>query len=296
MRNKDSNCIVSSGYLKFTDFKKFIEKNSYIEKIEISFCGEIFLNPELEDIIKYAHKKGITLTAYNGTNFNNVSDEILECLVKYKFEGLTISIDGATPETYAKYRRNGDFDKVIGNIKKLNYYKEKHKSKFPILLWQYIIFQHNRHEIEKAAILSKNLGTYIYFKEPWNNRDIFNQLTTKEKTQIKEARQHRAADNDIKWILQNLGWTECYSPWIKPQINWDGNLLVCCCSTRHEYNINVFESNLKHSLNANKVKYIKKVLEGKIKGDNTIECTNCPFFANRLKNNNFINPKEIKFI
>ena len=94
MRKNDSNIIVGNGYLKFKDFKNFIDKNPYIKKIELSFCGEIFLNPELNEIIKYAYKKNVELTALNGVNFNTVSDETLETLVKYKFKGIKQIIQG----------------------------------------------------------------------------------------------------------------------------------------------------------------------------------------------------------
>jgi len=212
MRKKDSNCIVGNGYLKFNDFKKFIEKNPYIERVEISFCGEIFLNPELPEIIKYANEKEIQLTAFNGVNFNTISDEMLEMLVKYKFTGLTFSIDGASPETYSIYRRKGDFKKVIDNIKKLNTYKKMYKSKYPVLKWQYIVFEHNRHEIEQAIKISKELGTYIYFKAPWHDNDTLHKLTHQEKIQIRQALDYKISDNEILEVMNNNIWYECYSP------------------------------------------------------------------------------------
>ena len=45
------------GYLKFENFKNLVDDNPQIEEIEISNNGEIFLNPELDKIIEYAHKK-----------------------------------------------------------------------------------------------------------------------------------------------------------------------------------------------------------------------------------------------
>ena len=92
------------GYLKFDDFKKFVDDNDFIKEIELSNNGEIFLNPELDEIIKYAYMKKIKLRAFNGVNLNTVSEKTLENLVKYKFRLLKVSIDGATPETYKIYR------------------------------------------------------------------------------------------------------------------------------------------------------------------------------------------------
>ena len=65
------------GYLKFSDFKKFVDDNEF-QEIELSNNGEIFLNPDLDKIIKYAYKKGIRLTALTGVNLNRVSLKTLE--------------------------------------------------------------------------------------------------------------------------------------------------------------------------------------------------------------------------
>ena len=96
----DVGRLIGQGFLKFSHFKKFIDKNPSIRGIELSNWGELFLNNELLDIIRYAHQKNVQLTAYNGANLNTVSPKILEALVKYKFHSITCSIDGTTQETY----------------------------------------------------------------------------------------------------------------------------------------------------------------------------------------------------
>ncbi|MGB3863443.1 MAG: hypothetical protein WA915_15295, partial [Candidatus Aminicenantaceae bacterium] len=78
--------IVGRGYLRFSDFQRFVEQNTRIRNIELSNYGEIFLNPELKDIITFAHSKNINLTALNGVNLNEVNDDILETLVKFRFK------------------------------------------------------------------------------------------------------------------------------------------------------------------------------------------------------------------
>jgi hypothetical protein len=74
------------------------------------------------------------LNADVGVNLNDVSEDVLKGLVKYKFHGLTCSIDGASNDTYKQYRINGDFRKVILNIKRVNFFKQKYRSKYPLLL------------------------------------------------------------------------------------------------------------------------------------------------------------------
>lgn len=292
MRKDDKNCIIGNGYLKFKDFKKFIEKHPYIKDIELSLSGEIFLNPELLEIIKYAYEKNVKLTAFNGVNFNTVSDEMLEALVKYKFTGITFSIDGTSQKTYEMYRRNGNFDKVIENIKKLNKYKEKYNSKFPILNWQYIVFEHNKHEIIETTKLKEELKiTMLYFKEPWGSGG-FDIETKIEISQVQKTF-NKETDNEIIQILKENNIYLCLYPWLKPQINWNGTLLGCCCSTHHDLTANVFKDGLKKALNNKKVKYMKAVLTGKSQSDETLHCTYCPFYLQMKRNNKFITESTI---
>ena len=114
---------LGSGFLKFSDFKKIVDDNPWVSQIELSNWGEIFLNRELVQIIRYAYERNVALKATNGVNLNSVSEETLEALIKYRFRGISCSIDGASQQTYSQYRRNGNFQKVIDNIKIINKFK-----------------------------------------------------------------------------------------------------------------------------------------------------------------------------
>ena len=74
---------------------------------------------------------------------------------------MTVSLDGASQETYEIYRVGGAFERVINNIKAINAYKKQYKSAVPILLWQFVAFGHNEHEIAKAKTLATRLGMHF---------------------------------------------------------------------------------------------------------------------------------------
>lgn len=85
------------------------------------------MNPELEDILDYAWQKKIYVSMCNGVNFNDVLEKVIDLMARSEVvKRINISIDGASQEVYVKYRRNGNFDKVIGNIRKLNAAKDKY--------------------------------------------------------------------------------------------------------------------------------------------------------------------------
>ncbi len=235
------------GYLKFENFKKLVDDNKF-NKIELSNNGEIFLNPELDKIIEYGYKKNVELCACNGVNLNTVNKKTLENLVKYKFSNLYISIDGATPKTYSIYRQGGDFNTVIENIKKINYFKKKYNSQFPILTWQFIPFGHNEHEIELAKKKALELNMKIKFKKnivpdysPVENTKMVMELTGMD-------------------LTKNSKHFFCKQIFNTPQIDYNGNLLGCCFIKIADFDKNVFEHGFLNSLNSPNYIYAKHML------------------------------------
>src|SRR5262249_42375213 len=122
---------VGGGFLRFEDFRKLLDDNPGLKRIELSNWGEIFLNPALLSVLKLAHERGVYLTADNGVNLNKIRPEVLEGLVRYQFRSLVCSIDGASEETYSIYRVRGKFANVIDNIRKINELKQRYSSPLP---------------------------------------------------------------------------------------------------------------------------------------------------------------------
>ncbi|MDR0230713.1 MAG: radical SAM protein [Dysgonamonadaceae bacterium] len=277
------------GYLKFDDFAKFTKKNAFVKEIELSNQGEIFLNPDLLEIIKYSHSKKINLSAYNGVNFNTVSDEVLEALVKYQFHGITVAIDGASQEIYSWYRRNGDFNKVIDNVKKLNEYKEKYNSSHPLVYWQYVVLESNQteSEIREAKKMAKELNCEISFikdLEGFIPDDI--EMIERETKLCYENKELRQSLSDKRVLA-------CIQLWKVPQINYDGRLFGCCFNLDKDFGLNIFELGLEKSLNSKIIKNTKKMLTGgKICEESP--CKDCWLYKKIANENNFITKKEIK--
>jgi hypothetical protein len=53
----------------------------------------------------YAWKRSVNLRAENGVDLNTAPDGVLEGPVRYRFHSMKCSVDGASVETYAIYRR-----------------------------------------------------------------------------------------------------------------------------------------------------------------------------------------------
>ena len=245
------------GFLSIENFRRFAEMNPFVHQIELSNWGELFLNPDLVEIMHEAQARDITLTAYNGSNFNTVSEAQLRAMVDTKFKALSISIDGASQETHAKYRIGGDFDKVIENLKKLQRYKEAAGSDLPKIKWQYVLMEHNELEVGKAKKLAKELDIPITFKLNWDNsyhpierEFLLDQTGLAELTRAEYSERHG---------VPYLG-SICQQMFVSPQINWDGRLLGCCNATHASFDVNVFEVGLQEALKSPEFLKAKKCL------------------------------------
>lgn len=270
----NKNNAIGWGHLKFANFKKLLDENPRLKHIELSNWGEIFLNPDLSDMLRYAHEKKVSLSAANGVNLNTVSDEVAECLVKYQFRLLNVSIDGATNETYKMYRVSGDLNKVLANVQKINAFKQKYISKYPKLVWKFIVFGHNEHELPLARETANRYGMEFMVKfnhtpdySPVKDSDFVRSesglgVSSREEYKIKYRRDYKIP---------------CAQLWGSPQINWDGKLMGCCANKYGDFG-NVFEEGLETLLNSEKVAYTKRMLMGFEKMRDDLPCRQCPTY------------------
>ncbi len=275
---------MKGGVLSFQLFKEIVDKNIWVSRIELSNWGEIFLNPHLLEIMKYAYSQGVGLTADNGVNLNTASDEVLEALVKYRFLFMSCSIDGATPEVYAIYRKGGDLSKVLSNVKRINYFKEKYNSPFPLLQWQFVAHGHNEHEITTARLLSRELGMHFFLKLQWG--DLYGETFSP----IKDEQLIRSFSPDgvatRKEYKEKTGHLYngfmCHQLWNRPQINFDGRILGCCYNYWGDFG-HIGDGDLSAAVNNEKMIYAREMLSGNQPANPDIPCSTCSIYEHRVQ-------------
>jgi MoaA/NifB/PqqE/SkfB family radical SAM enzyme len=269
---------VGSGYLDLDNFRTLLDGSPGVTSIELSNYGEIFLNPQLLPFLELAHARGVTLSAANGVNLNHVRDDVLEGLVKYGFDSMTCSIDGASPETYKIYRVKGDFDRVIGNIRKLNAFKKKYGADKPALHWQFVVFGHNEHEIAEARRLARELDMELHLKITWD--DSFSPIRDKEKVRKELGVGAVTRDEYREAHGETYAQEICHQLWDWPQINWDGKVLGCCRNFWGEFGGNAFKDGLDAAVNSEGIAYAREMLLGRKPPRDGIPCTTCEMYTN----------------
>ena len=227
----------------------------------------------------------------NGVNLNTVREEMLEGVVKYQFNRIICAIDGASSETYKMYRKGGDFETIIANIRKINEFKARYRSDLPILRWQFVAFGHNEHEIPLARQMAYELGMEFFVKLAW---DDFSPVKNKElvrlssKTEASSRKEYQEKHGSY-YLIE----TVCSQLWLQPQINADGRVLGCCVNHWGDYG-NALKEDLIGILNNEKMNYARAMLRGKKEAREDIPCIHCDRYKGMKKSNTWLFPRKEK--
>jgi len=216
--------------MSLSDFKMVIDAiGKTCINLELYNWGEPFLNREIIDMINYASKKYRVYTRIS-SNLNLVNKDFYRALVLSRLNALTVSLDGASQETYGKYRANGSFDRVISNVKLLAHYKKYYKKLEPKLIWQFLVFRHNEHEIEKAKKMAKALSfNEIVFMKPHIPREHMDWDSTIRKFS-NYSREHIGQYN----LLPKTTNSKCTWPYSSVAVNANGSVSPCCAVAREQ--------------------------------------------------------------
>ncbi len=199
-------------HMKFAEAKEILDQVSeYLYFLQVYTWGEPLLNTDIFRIIEYAKKKNIyVMISTNGTAMTQACNQhLLESGVDY----IVVAIDGGSQETYQKYRRGGDYNRVIANVKDLLYQRKRYKKNEPVIEWQYIVFRHNEHEVRDTEQMAYEIGINKFTPLPAYVEDI----------------EWAATDPEYQTDLGNPERVyNCERPWSHLNVRADGGVAPCC--------------------------------------------------------------------
>src|SRR5262245_52088611 len=97
---------------------------------------------------------------YTSTNGLAFSQEQARRLARSGIDEVTFSIDGATPDVYAKYRQRGRLEVALANLRAMADEKRATGRDLPFLNWRYILFtwNDNDEEMARARQMASEIG------------------------------------------------------------------------------------------------------------------------------------------
>jgi hypothetical protein len=281
---------IARGQLTARDFARFLDVSPSVRSVELSNYGEVLLNKELKGILEIATRRGIAISMENGVNLNHLGVGVAEALVAARVRSICCSIDGATQETYAKYRVNGRLDRVLANVDAINAAKVRHSSVHPKLIWQFVVFGHNEREIPAARKMAEARGMSFRTKLSWDERfsPIRDAAFVASQTGMPAT---RAAfrDRSGRPLMSGI----CRQLWREPQFNWNGDFLGCCRNFWGNFGGNVLEDGMASTFQNPKVRRARRLLMGKKVRADDLPCVTCDLYLDMKAAGRFITAEQI---
>jgi radical SAM protein with 4Fe4S-binding SPASM domain len=157
-------CAVGSGTLarppSFLDLdvhKRLVsEIAGHVRFITYHGQGEPFLHPRFLELVRQANAANIsTWVSTNGHFLGSI--EACDEVIASGLAQLTVSLDGATADTYSRYRVGGDFELVLAGIRCLIERRRQLDVPTPKVQLQFLVFRHNEGELAAIRRLAESL-------------------------------------------------------------------------------------------------------------------------------------------
>jgi radical SAM protein with 4Fe4S-binding SPASM domain len=150
---------------------------------------------------------------------------LAERMVRSGLDHALLCLEGAAPETYAFYRRSGDFEDALSGLRNLVEAKRASGGKTPFLELQFIVMKHNEHEIAKITALAEEIGVdRLSFK----NCDV--DLTCDELKAVMLDFLPGERENIIRKLLESpeTPLQGCSQMMRSCVVLWNGDVVPCC--------------------------------------------------------------------
>ena len=237
----------TKGLLPFDTFEKILDQLAPdLITIRLYNWGEPLLNKRLVDMCQLAYERRVSVKL--SSHLNDLTPELAEGLLAAKVKKLYISADGATPESYAVYRRGGDFERVLANIRLLVAKKREMGAHFTRVIWLFHVVRHNESEVPEARRLARELGIELQLNVARTDmgKEIFEtaeQALERDGHWLPINDEFCAYDREDKEAQREV---MCTLPWNDTAINWDGRVLACCSvyDEKHAYG-NIHEAHFR---------------------------------------------------
>jgi len=264
--------------------------------------GEPLMHPGFYRISQQVHafKNNLKMT----TNLSFLEGDRFEAIKNF-FNGIVVSIDAATKETYEKIRTGLSFDRVKQNLGKVAKLKSEKGLAISIAA---VVMRQNIHElpllVEMAADYNLD-GVDVSFVQVRHrlekedsllyHRPLANKYfdMARKQAQLKNVRLNLPPDFDLNREPKEADeemtndFKKCPRPWDRLRILTDGTVVPCCIL--YEENMgNIFENRFGKVWNGQTYKKLRKYLR---KGNPAmpLACRTCRLIGKKASNSN--NPR-----
>ena len=216
--------------------------------------GEPLAHPEIREMVAAARKAGAEVELI--TNATLLDESVANWLVELGLKRIWVSIDGATPESYADVRLGDALPLVIANLTRLQALRAQSELNLPKLGIAFVAMQRNIADLPEVVRLGKRLGAdqfsvsnvlphtaelrdQVLFARSMYESDLqpshWSSEVSLPRMDLSESTIQRLADvlkgrNKLQITRQSLNWGANTCPFLEKgsvSIRWDGAVSPC---------------------------------------------------------------------
>lgn len=187
------------------------------------FQGEPYIHPGFLDMVRHAHDRGLyTITSTNG---HFLDPENARRTVASGLDRIIISVDGATRDVYAQYRKEGNLDTVLDGARNLVQARREAGATHPHIIFQMLIVRPNEHQIEDVRRIAREIGVdEVRLK----SAQIYSFAQGNPLIPTIGKYSRYAQDGTGRWHIKHKLLNQCWKLWHACVITWDGQVVPCC--------------------------------------------------------------------
>lgn len=287
------------GELDFDNFKKIVNRLfPYLEQVWLQGLGEPFLCKDIFKMIGYLKARNVFVNTV--TNATLLSHDMCKKIISSGLDEISISIDGATAETYERIRVGADFDEVVKNAQTLTSLIKHTKQKKPKVIAFTVAMKDNIHELPDLVTLINKMGIKYLWAQDVQFQQLDAGLAKKEKSlrvlAEKQDEERTRIENYLKKALQlanrygiqlvtyggksifdrlyiSRKRQKCKWPWTGVYVTWNGFVSPCCIPSTY-FCGNLLHESFKKIWNGEKYRDFRTRLKS---GMLPYQCINCSF-------------------
>jgi radical SAM protein with 4Fe4S-binding SPASM domain len=140
------------AFMKFETFTRIVDELRGLRALHLQGLGEPMMHPRFFEMVEYANAAGASVST--NSNLTLLTPARAAQLVESGLRHISISIDGATADTYERIRTRAHFDRVVRNLEALLDAKERLRAATPALRVVTVAMRQNIDELPRLVALA----------------------------------------------------------------------------------------------------------------------------------------------
>lgn len=214
------------------EFEKVLDAFPEVEKVELQGLGEVFLNPDLKQLVAAATARGVEVHTYS--NASRVTPEAAFAVVEAGLSLINFSMDGADDETFRTLRRGGQLGVYKRCVKHLLDARRALGVERPRIGVMTVLSKRNLHQLPQLLAIAEELGVDAITLTKLNGSHVEGQAQFElDESDREYLRSLPPYDGplEVHWGFEP--WTKeqrmsCYWPRHMAYVTVEGHVTPCC--------------------------------------------------------------------